>query len=68
VGERLREVAQLLAGGADLLGEEADVVGVGEHLVEGVVHLLVPPGAGQGVDVQEAAQREGALAAAQAVR
>ena len=32
--ERLREVSELLARQADLLGEEAKVVRVGEHLLE----------------------------------
>src|SRR4029453_5049903 len=35
VGERLGEVAQLLTGLADLLGVQPQVVGVGEHLLEG---------------------------------
>src|SRR5947208_6337100 len=34
VRERLREVADLLAGHGDLLGVQAHVVGVGEHLLE----------------------------------
>jgi hypothetical protein len=34
VGERLGEVSLLLAGAADLLRVEAEVVGVGEHLLE----------------------------------
>src|SRR6201987_4876319 len=67
VTEGLREVAELAAGGVDLLGEQAQVVGVGEHLLEHQPGLLQPPGAGQGVDVPERAQREGTLVAAQAV-
>ena len=39
VGERLREVAELLAGRADLLGVEAEVVRVAEHLLEGEPRL-----------------------------
>src|SRR5215213_107557 len=34
VGEGLREVAQGLAAGTDLLGVEPEVVGVAEHLLE----------------------------------
>jgi hypothetical protein len=34
VGEGLREVAERLAGRADLLGVQPEVVGVGEHLLE----------------------------------
>src|SRR6185369_15616044 len=41
VGERLREVAELLAGlGIDLLGEEAEVVGAREHRSDGALGLL----------------------------
>ncbi len=35
VGQRLREITQSLAGGPDFLGVEAEVVGVGEQLLEG---------------------------------
>src|SRR5262245_61930403 len=68
VAERLREVAQLLPGAADLLGVQAQVVGVGEHLLEDQPRLIQPPRAGQRVDVPERAQREGALVAGQPVR
>src|SRR5215217_7620257 len=67
VGEGLGEVAQLLAGLADLLGVQAQVVGVGEHLLQGQPGLLQAAGAGQGVHVPEGADREGPLVAAQAV-
>src|SRR5438105_12702632 len=40
VGERLREVAQLLPGGPDLLPVQSKVVGVGQHLVEGQPGLV----------------------------
>src|SRR5687768_7405689 len=46
MGERLREVPELLAGGADLLGVEAEVVGVGEHLLERQPGLVHPARAG----------------------
>src|SRR5215471_2064065 len=67
VAERLREVAKLLPGGADLLRIQAQVVGVGEHLFEDQPGLLQPPGAGQGVDVPERAQGERAFVAGQPV-
>src|SRR4051812_39088063 len=67
VGERLGEVADLLAGEGDLLGVQPDVVAVREHLLEGGAGVLHAAGAGEGVDVGEGAQREGALRAAQAV-
>src|SRR5215211_2079841 len=51
VGEGLGEVAQLLAGLADLLGVQAQVVGVGEHLLEDQPGLLEASRAGQGVHV-----------------
>src|SRR6266550_3286969 len=65
VGERLREVAEQLAGRADLLAVETDVVGVGEHLLEGEPRLLHTPGARQRLDVPEGADREGPVAAGQ---
>ena len=68
VGEGLREVAQRLAGRADLLGEQAHVVGVGEHLFEDVPALIDAAGPGQRLDVPERAQVERALAAGQPVR
>src|SRR3954463_2044535 len=68
MGERLREVADLLTGQGDLHGVETDMVGVGEHLLEGRPRVLDAAGAGQGVDVGERAEREGAFGAAQSVR
>src|SRR5438105_3686127 len=67
MAEGLREVAELLTGAADLLGEQAQVVGVGLHLLERKPGVVEPPGPGQGVDIPERAQREGALVARQAV-
>src|SRR6266540_1732377 len=58
VGERLREVADLLAGGVDLLGIEAEVVGIGQHLRERQPGVVEAPRAGERVDVQEGAERE----------
>src|SRR5690606_16917198 len=68
VGERLGEVADLLAGRVDLLRVHAEVVAVGEHLGEGEARVLDPPRARQRVDVEERAQRERALRAGQPVR
>src|SRR4029453_13126082 len=66
--EGLGEVAQLLPGLADLLGVQAQVVGVGEHLLEGQPGQFQAAGAGQGIHVPEGADREGALVAAEPVR
>ena len=68
MGEGLREVAQLLARAADLLGVQAQVVAVGVHLLEGEDRVVHSPGPGKRVHVQERAEREGALVAAQSVR
>src|SRR3712207_8419557 len=43
MGEGLRKVPQGFSGGANLFGEEAQVVGVGEHLLQGQTGLLQPP-------------------------
>src|SRR4029079_109519 len=63
MGERLGEVSQLFAAGADLFGEQAEMVGVGQHLLERQPGLVQPAGPGEGVDVHEGAQREGAFGA-----
>src|SRR5215467_7029979 len=68
VAEGLREVPELAAGGVDLLREQAQVVGVGEHLLEDQPGLLQPSGPSQRVDVPERAQRERTLIPGQAVR
>src|SRR5688572_26432234 len=47
MSEGLRKVAELLAGGPDLLRVQPDVVRVGEHLFEGKATLIQAPGAGQ---------------------
>src|SRR5437763_10320985 len=65
--ERLREVPERLAGWADLLGVEPEVIRVGEHLLEGQPGLVDAAGAGQRLDVPERTDREGALIALQAV-
>src|SRR5260370_39568023 len=43
VGQRLGEVPLLLSGAADLLGIQACVVGVGEHLLERQPRLVEAP-------------------------
>src|SRR5215831_7798981 len=68
VAERLREVAELLGGWADLLRVQAQAIGVGEHFLEDQARFRHAAGAGQRVDVPERADGEGPLVAAQAVR
>src|SRR5689334_16247177 len=68
MAERLREIAELTAGAVDLLGVQAEVVGVGEHLLEDQPRLVQPTGTAQRIDVPERAQRERALVAGQPVR
>ena len=63
MGEGLREVAQGLPGRADLLGEEADVVGEREHLLEDITALADAAGPGQRLDVPKGAEIERALLA-----
>ena len=63
----LREVAEQLAARTDLLGVEAEVIGVGEHLLEGESRLGGAPGAGKRLDVPEAADRERAFVAFETV-
>src|SRR5215471_12702359 len=58
VGQRLGEVALLLAGTADLLCIQPDVVSVGEHFLERQAGLVDAPGAGQRLDIPERAGRE----------
>jgi hypothetical protein len=61
MGEGLREVAQGLPRSADLLRVQAEVVGVGEHLLEDGPGFLQPAGPGERLDVPERAEVEGAL-------
>src|SRR3712207_1311507 len=61
VGKGLREVAQGLAGGTNLLGVEPEVVGVGEHLLQGETRLIETAGLGQAFDEPEGAHVEAAL-------
>src|SRR5690242_1784841 len=68
MGERLWEVAERLAGRPDLLGVEAEVVGIGQHLLEGQAGLVQVPGPGHRLHVPERADRERALLALEPVR
>src|SRR5262249_31572354 len=61
VGERLREVPEQLAARADLLGVEAEVVRVGEHLLEREPRFPHAAGARERLYVPEAADRERAF-------
>ena len=67
MGERLGEVAQGLAGGAQLLAEQAHRAGVGEHLLEDQTRLLDAPRPGERLHQPEGAHAEGALHPLQAV-
>src|SRR5215213_11339788 len=68
VGERLWEVPERLAGWADLLGVQPEVVRVSEHLLERQARLVEAAGAGERLDPPEGADREGPLLALQPVR
>src|SRR5262249_35077383 len=68
MGQCLGEVPLLLAGAADLLGIQAQVVGVGEHFLERQPRLVQAPGARERLDVPKRARREGAFGAAYPVR
>lgn len=62
-------IAELLAADGDFLGEHAEVVGEGEHVLEHGDSLVevfgvVEAGAGEGFDEPEGAHAEGAFAAA----
>src|SRR5262252_10019241 len=67
VGQCLGEVPLLLAGAADLLGVQAEMVAVGEHLLERQPRLVQAPGTGERLHVPKRARREGAFFAAQPV-
>src|SRR5215471_5874705 len=66
--ECLREVSQLLATETDFLGVEAEVIGVGEHLLERKSSVFEAPGLRESLYVPERAQRERALRATESVR
>ena len=60
VTEGLREVAQqLVTRWIYLLGEQADVIRIGNRLFEGRPGLLDLPGQGQGLGQPERAEQEG---------
>src|SRR5262249_34498129 len=67
VRERLREVAQRLAGPSCLLGVQPHVVGAGNHLLENDARLFPPAGARQRLAQPECTHIERPLAACQAV-
>src|SRR5947209_14219980 len=73
MSEGLREVAQGLAAGTGLLGVQADMVGITEHLLEEQPGVIQPgrvgaAGARERLDEPEGTHVEGPLAARQAVR
>ena len=68
VRERLREIAELFAGRPHLLGVQAEMVGVGEHLLKREPRRVQAAGPGQCLDVPERADRERALLAGESVR
>src|SRR5215217_4953841 len=68
VREGLREVAQGLAAGSDLLRVEAEVVGVAEHLLEDEPGFFQPPRARERLDKPERAQVERTFLAHESVR
>src|SRR5277367_6395842 len=66
--ERLREVTALLAGLADLLRVQAEVVAVGVHLLERQLRVLQAPAPARRVDIEVGAQRGRAIGPTKAVR
>src|SRR6056297_2838865 len=72
VGERLREVAERLSERSGLFGEEAEMVGVSEHLLEHEPRLVEPRRvigtcACERLDEPEAADVEGSLLTVESV-
>src|SRR5215211_5845882 len=61
------EVAQSFSTRPDLLGVEAKVVGVGEHLLQGEAGLVEAPGAGKALHKPEGTEAEAPFLALQAV-
>src|SRR5215203_2438896 len=68
VREGLGEVAQSFATRPDLLGVEAEVVSVAEHLLEDEPGFIEPARAGERLDEPERAQAERAFRPHEAVR
>src|SRR5262245_24933586 len=68
VGERLREVPEVLGALAELLAEQPEVVCVAEHLLEVEARLLEVAHARQALDVPEGAHVERPLVPDEAVR
>src|ERR1051326_8743086 len=66
MGKSLRKVAEELAGEADLLTVQTEVVRVGQHLLEGKARFVESARFGQRLDIPEGAHRESALFAGQA--
>src|SRR5215212_11182690 len=67
VGKGLGEVAQGLAAGPDLLGVEAEVVGVREHLLQSEAGLVEAASLCQALDEPEGAETEAAFIAPETV-
>src|SRR5881296_3691874 len=67
MGKRLREVAEMLRLGAELLAVQPQVIGVAEHLLEEEPRLLQVAHTGEALDVPEGAHRERALLAGEPV-
>src|SRR5919107_4323943 len=61
MSQRLREITQGLAGGSDLLGVQAEVVGVGEQLLKSEAGVVETACTGQAFDEPKGADVEGAL-------
>src|SRR5215207_2359999 len=67
VGKGLGEVAQRLAPRPNLLGVEAEVVGIGEHLLQGEAGLVEAASLRQALDEPEGAEAEAPLVAPETV-
>src|SRR6185437_4764823 len=67
MGEGLREVPLLLAGQADLLREQAQVVGIGRHLLESETRLFEPTRTSERIHIPVGSDRERTLMAEQTI-
>src|SRR5215469_673812 len=61
MGKSLREVPQCFPGGCDLLGVQAHMIGIGQHMLQGEPRLLQATRSGQGFHQPETTDVEGSF-------